>query len=340
MDYYQKIVEKTVANQIPFAAHFELTYRCNINCIHCYCVIDKQRSEMPLETVTRILDELAEMGCLYVAFSGGEIFCRSDLNNILVYAAKKGFAIRLMTNGTLLDRDIVKSIKSIAPIAVEISLYSMKAELHDQITGFPGSYEKTCQSINKLLENNIKVIIKTVFMKQNVYEYLPLKQFCSDHEIKFRYDLTLTPKIDGNKDNLRYRLNAEELLSFLQTNELTNNFPQRRYQPESMLCNAGHNALSISPYGDVFPCVAVKQKMGNLNNSSLNNIWHSDLFAKFRSIRFDDLKICPDCRLLQYCHRCIGESLIEDGDLLGPSTSNCLIAEARSKTLSKERNSC
>jgi len=75
---YNDLEQKACANNIPVYAQMELTYTCNLKCIHCYTVADFFQKELSNKDVKRIIDQLAELGTLYLALTGGEIFTRKD----------------------------------------------------------------------------------------------------------------------------------------------------------------------------------------------------------------------------------------------------------------------
>ena len=120
-DRYEAIVRKTLDKCIPFKVDWEITYRCNLRCSHCYQTGASGEKELTTEEIYSALDELADLGCLYLTFTGGEILLREDLFDIAKYARKKEFAIRLFTNGTLIDEKVADKIKNLSPLSVEIS---------------------------------------------------------------------------------------------------------------------------------------------------------------------------------------------------------------------------
>src|SRR4029453_11941729 len=73
------ISAKADRNRTPLNVHLELTYRCNEQCVHCYCVVEPgreqevRRHELTLDEIRRLLDELADMGALYLTLSGGGV---------------------------------------------------------------------------------------------------------------------------------------------------------------------------------------------------------------------------------------------------------------------------
>jgi MoaA/NifB/PqqE/SkfB family radical SAM enzyme len=103
-------------------AQIELTYGCNLHCVHCYTDCynrpDLIKQETSYEDVIRVLDQLHEEGVLWVCFTGGEIFMRKDFLEIYAYAKQKGFLITLFTNGTLFTEAIADYLAQHPPFCI------------------------------------------------------------------------------------------------------------------------------------------------------------------------------------------------------------------------------
>lgn len=327
-DYYAKILDKTVERNIPFKVFWELTYNCNLRCKHCYISPKPKRGELDLDEIKTIIDEIYSLGALFITFSGGEVLTRGDFFKVAEYARKKGFAIRIFTNGTLITPSLADRIKELAPLSVEISLYGMNPSAHDAVTKLKGSFDRTISAITLLKERDLEIVIKSPLMKDNFSEFNDLKAFTNQIDARFVFDLNLIPKEDGNKSPLAFRLNDSDLRDFFSSIDPAKYWKKREIQANEPICNAGLNSLSISPYGDVYPCVGIKKGMGSLRENSVEEIWNSPEFREFRSInKFSNLKKCLGCGLLSYCKRCPGVARLEDGDFFGPATSACRITK-------------
>jgi radical SAM protein with 4Fe4S-binding SPASM domain len=332
---YARIVKKTMDRLIPFTVHWELTYHCNLRCPHCYVAPQKSRKELSFQQISGILDLLKESGTLYVIFSGGEILTRKDFFRIAGYARKNGFALKLLTNGTLINQRVADRIRDLNPLSVEISLYGSTPSTHDLITAFPGSFERTVRAFRLLGERSIRTVVKGLIMKQNAAEFQGMKKFAQEIGSQFLYDTIIIPRVDGSMKPCRNRLEGEELYRLL--------YPEVRDkeegnpQEEDLSCSAGLNVLSVSPYGDAFPCMAFKESGGNLTENTLSEIQHSPVFSKIRSITLSDLPECKACELVQYCNRCPALAWLETGNLLGPSRADCLLARVVKSIVDRKR---
>src|SRR3977135_1746814 len=97
--------------RVPLNGTIEVSRRCPLTCLHCYNNLpmndrEARDRELDYDEHCRLLDELADAGCLWILYTGGEIFARRDFLDIYTYAKKKGFIITLFTNGTLVTQRI------------------------------------------------------------------------------------------------------------------------------------------------------------------------------------------------------------------------------------------
>jgi radical SAM protein with 4Fe4S-binding SPASM domain len=322
---YTDIVRRTRKEHRLLSVHWEVTYRCNERCTHCYLDVLPPGSKLPGELSTEeakgVVDELALLGALTISFSGGEVFLRRDIFEIAGYARKKGFAVRFFTNGILIKPDIADKIAAVKPVVVELSLYGADAETHDNITHVPGSFDLTIRGIKLLLERNVRCIIKTPIMKENIHQVDDMKKLAADLNISFQYDLTIIPKHTGDLSPLKHRPTDAQLLGFLRERvspETWHLYPQG---DDFRFCSIGMNSMNIGPYGEIYTCVGARVTAGNVRQVPLREIWQeSPVWEETSNMNLANLPVCATCELRQFCVRCHGTAAFEDGDMLGCSS--------------------
>ncbi|MBW2647041.1 MAG: radical SAM protein [Deltaproteobacteria bacterium] len=322
----EKILEnKCVEKCIPFYVQFELTYRCNLSCRHCYIAHNKEK-ELTFKEVTSILDQLVEMRTFYLCFTGGEIFTRKDFLDIAWYAKEKGFSLILLTNGTLITDKEINELRKIAPLGIEISLLGARAETHDFITKTPGSFNKAVSAIKELSGQGVMVTIKTTLMKKNVMEYQEIKSLCQGLGVHVKSGAEIIPRMDGRNDAQGYQISWEDRLKYLGQDESSDCQVKDMAEYRSLVCKAGKAVASISPCGDIQPCILMPIRLGNLKENTFREIWYPEnnsILSEIRSMTDSDLKICFECKLAGFCTRCPGTTYLETGDLLAPSPIAC-----------------
>ncbi len=116
----KRIVEKTGTKRMPIGGIIEVTPYCNMKCVHCY-VSHCRWEEHILSYIEfcRIIDEIAEEGCLWLLLTGGEPLQRKDFLDIYTHAKKKGMFVSIFTNGTLVTPDIARYLHDWPPIGGE-----------------------------------------------------------------------------------------------------------------------------------------------------------------------------------------------------------------------------
>ncbi|MEW6600123.1 MAG: radical SAM protein [Nitrospirota bacterium] len=284
-------------NHLPISGHFELTGRCNLRCRHCYCTYT-DRDTLDTGSVIKIVDGLYESGTFGLVLTGGEIFMRSDIIDVLKYLNEKKFVLRLNTNGVLIDDKTVKAMDGLSNIyRIHVSLYSSKPEVHDRITGMEGSFQKTLKAICLLKEAGFALRINCSLMQSNSDSYKGIKTEIGDKlDIPVHYDPFIFPRDDGKIRNMYEMFNDDQIREFemFHTKEPSDKKPK--------LCKAAFSFFSISEDGGLYPCLKMKKyyekPLADLRKSSFKEIWYeSEQIKKIRNILNDKLRNCNVCNL-------------------------------------------
>src|SRR5260221_5464291 len=88
----------------PLSGSIELTFKCNLRCVHCYIPDYSGAGEMSTGEICRILDEIADEGCLWLLLTGGEVLCRADFSGIYLHAQRRWFLLTIFSDRRPVDR--------------------------------------------------------------------------------------------------------------------------------------------------------------------------------------------------------------------------------------------
>ncbi len=335
---FEQIVAQSGKAHRLLTAHWELTYRCNERCTHCYLDVFAPNANVPGELTTlecfRVIDQLAELGALNLTLSGGEILVRRDFFEIAEYARTKQFLLRLFTNGILIKDQLADRIAALHPYQVEVSVYSTRPEVHDAITRVPRSLELTLRAVRLLHARGIRTLIKTPLMRENATELDALKALAQELGARFKSDVTITPKDTGGLDPLKHRLTFDQLVHVLRDDTEPERWLNRPMLPETRTCGIASKAIALDPYGNVFPCLQVRESAGNVRERPLREIWeNAPLWQELGQLTLGELPVCRTCELNRFCVRCHGLAKDEHGDIRAPSLVNCHEALARRQVL-------
>ena len=330
---------------IPLSVQLDLTYRCNERCVHCY-LDHEDHGEMNTAEILGLLDQMAAAGVFFLNISGGEIFMRQDLFQIVEYARKLQFSVKLKTNAVMIRAAKARRIAELGVDSVQISLYSHDAVTQDEITKLPGSFKRTIEGARFLRDAGVKVTFANVLMKQNADHYKQVQALADDMGVGYTVDATITPMMDGDGSILNLNMDEQRLSGIMRDRSLLGDQADNMLAPPSgptpleeayktLPCSAGHTACYVSPYGDVYPCVQFPYKVGSVRESRFIDIWRdSPQLNEVRAIRVSDLQGCSSCVHGSSCTRCPGLAYLE-GNMRGPSIQDCEKSYARTGVPSK-----
>lgn len=305
---------------VPFQATLELTYRCNERCGHCYLATyndhEDGRPPLSVEEWKKILNQLKEAGTFVLVFIGGEAMMHPYFWELAEYAARKGFALSLITNGLLLDDKAADRMKDLGFYQISVSLYSLNPTIHDQMTKRKGSHFKTIEAIKKLKQRNLEVIINCLLTSLNIDTCFDLEDWGKKLGIRVQFDPLVTAKSDGSLDSTATRASPEQLMKYYRTLSLRNKKPQpMMIKKEDPVCNQGRGKCAVNVYGDLLTCLEVRDPLGNFRNQSFSEIWHSPKAIQMRELKNKDLKFEATTGDGEFCDHCPGMAMAETGDM-------------------------
>ena len=338
--------EKHSGQRAPLQVSIEVTRRCPLECQHCYNNLpmgdrDARSREMTTEEHFRMLDELVDMGCLWLLYTGGEIFARKDFLEIYTYAKQKGFLITLFTNGTLITERIADYLVEYPPFVIEITLYGRTKETYEDLTQISGSYDRCLRGIKLLRERGLPLKLKTVATSINKHEISAMRQFAEEElGVEFKMDGQINPRIDCSQSPLAVRLTPEEVVALdiaapkgaseyrrLAHRDLAS--PPNLAQNDAVyFCGGGMNGFAINAYGEMGICVISQQETFRTQEAGLKRIWEKSLL-ELRTRKRTRVTKCAQCRIQSLCGMCPANGEMENGDRESPVEFLCHVAHLR-----------
>jgi radical SAM protein with 4Fe4S-binding SPASM domain len=318
---------------IPAWVHIDLTWRCNLHCVHCY-LPERATPELSQREVLSLLDELAEAGTLSVLFSGGEVLLRKDLLAIVEHARHLHFEVLIKTAGTLVTAEFARRLAQLRVSRVDISLYADQAEAHDAITGMRGSFARTLAAIQHLTSSGVRVRVVHTLMRGGATDFISVERLARGIGAEYQFSASVYPRLNGDGTTTRLNLplpvkqalfsHPDHCVAFEEGSGQNGGSAQGR-----LLCQAGHTSCYISPFGEVWPCVLFPLPLGNVREQPFQKIWReSPVLQGLRGMLPQDLHTCSTCALKKFCSRCPGQAYL-NGDLFGPSPVDCELTYAR-----------
>jgi radical SAM protein with 4Fe4S-binding SPASM domain len=352
-EFSRSIHEHYSGQRSPLNVSIEITRRCPLECLHCYnnlAMADQEaRSrELSKEEHFRLLDDLVDLGCFWLLYTGGEIFARNDFLEIYTYAKQKGFLITLFTNGNLVTERIASYLQEWPPFAIEITLYGRTKETYEALTGIPGSYERCLRGVALLRDRGLPLKLKTVPTTINKHEVVAMKDFVEQElHLDFKFDSLVNPRIDCSQSPLTVRLSPEDVVVL--DLHWPNIAAEHRQAAEREMrqsstpgqvntvysCGGGVNSFAIDPYGQMSICVLSHQDTYDIRAGSVREGWEQFLL-KVRNRERKRISKCVKCRMHSLCSMCPANGELENGDPESPVDFLCEVAHLRAMALGLE----
>jgi len=304
----------------------ELTQKCNQACKHCYmnaryCLKSNNTRELSLYEIKKIIDVSKNAGVWRFDLTGGEIFTRSDIFDILKYLQKRWMVVNIFTNGTLLNEEKAEKLKDFWNITrVILSLDGHTASLHDSFRGIKGGFDKTVHAIKMLERHGFKTFINICLSKQNYTFAQDIIDFIKNN---FQSSYMLSPVLNTGRgadylsDNFVPAETYAEVIK--QALRLNHGKIKRACSGFSNYCGVGEEFLFIDCTGDVSICPSLTKRedsklyIGNFFDCNLEKLWHeNETLTDFRNAR------CKDKNTCSHYDNCLGgcrsRAYLESGD--------------------------
>ncbi|MCX7981510.1 MAG: radical SAM protein [Syntrophales bacterium] len=316
---------------------WEITRRCNLNCIHCRAAshIKAYEGELSTTECLKIIEQMAMLGTSIVILTGGEPLLRPDFKDIATYGTEMGLRMVLATNGTMLTEEIVYQMKEAGISRVSVSLDGPDAEFHDRFRQVEGAFAGAIRGIELLKEMHMEFQINTTITFQNFRLMEKIHDLAVDLGAQAHHIFLLVPVGRAKSmevENISPEAYERALIWFADHAkecpiELKATCAPHYYRiyrekgfksPEMMTrgCLGGISFCFISHTGIVQPCGYLEINCGNVTKESLVNIWEqSEIFLKLRNLRGYKGK-CGSCEFIKICGGCRARAFEATGDFL------------------------
>ena len=321
--YFAAVSSNALQTRRPEGVTFELTYGCNLRCVHCYNPTHRALPhELTTTEICALLDQIADLGVLTVTFTGGEPSVRPDIGDILRHARRQGLVIHVMTNATRITTSFANLLREVGVSQINVSIYGATEAVYERMTAVPGSYRQFRQGLLNLAAATLPVIVRMPVTTINCDEIQACRELVESLQIKFQYCLEIVTTTTGDQTPLQYRLTPAEKVRIDQ--EL---LPHRWTETSEESCSAnqsfidcacGHSRFAITPYGEMNLCTAFPIPRYDLRTGTVKEGWEL-LKRTVDEAKPNDRYECPTCEVQPHCRLGRSDAWLETGDM-----SSCL----------------
>ena len=299
----------------PICLTWELTYACNLQCIHCLSSSGQRDSrELSTTEAKRVLDELRDLQVFYINIGGGEPMIRRDFFEIVEYSIANRIGVKFSTNGAYIDKPRAQQLAAMDYLDIQLSIDGVDAATNDAVRG-EGSYAMARRAMDNLAEAGFGPFkISVVVTRHNVDQLDGFKAIADSYGAQLRVTRLrpsgrgadswhdLHPTSSQQMQIYQWLLaNGENVLtgdSFFHLNALGEPLPGLN------MCGAGRVVCLIDPIGDVYACPFVihdQFKAGSVrDDGGFAKVWkQSDLFLSLRDP--ESAGACSSCGNYDAC---------------------------------------
>jgi MoaA/NifB/PqqE/SkfB family radical SAM enzyme len=261
-------------HEVPLTAHLELTHRCRWNCAFCCNPKPNSAEDLTTDQWFGVLGDLRRLGGLYVTFTGGDPLVHPGFVDIAQRARHLGMAIRVFTNGSLIDERMADTLADLPCLDVELSVHGATAASHDAVTGVSGSFTDLWRAVDLLVARTVPIVLKCPLTIHNEGEFLEIVELAEGHGVPLRIDPCITAGDDGRIEPLRWRASRRGIEDFLKSLADRDQLPMVDRRSGQPACGVGRNTVAVDPAGNVFPCIQWRhESLGNVRRTPLAELW-------------------------------------------------------------------
>jgi len=321
-----------------FTLQWHITQACDLHCKHCYDRSD--RAPMSYDTAFAILDDFYDF-CRQmhvkgqVTFTGGNPMLYPHFFDVYQAAFDRGFGMAILGNPTPIGQ-VERLLNIEKPLYFQISLEGL-AEHNDYIRG-DGHFQRSLAFLDQLKQLDIFTMVMLTLSRNNLNEVLPLCNLLKDRVDSFTFNRLSTV---GEGAQLMMPL-KEDFESFIKKyEEVAGDSPmmglkdnliniirmEKGLEPfggcTGYGCGAAFNFVALLPDGEMHACRKFPSPIGNILQTPLMSIYHSNIARKYRS----GSKACRDCSLAAVCRGCLAITYSQGLDVFKDRDPFCFISE-------------
>jgi mycofactocin radical SAM maturase len=295
----------------PVNVTWELTYACNLSCIHCLSDSGKIKAhELTTEQCRGVVDQMARNRVFQLNIGGGEPFLRQDFLELMEYAHAKGIVTCISTNGTLISDEAASRLDRNL-VYIQVSVDGASQSSNDAIRG-AGSFRRAMKALDILARRGIEVSINTVLTRLSFPELDKFSHLAASVGAKHRVS-RFRPAGRGKERWSDLNVTRDQMILFsdwlsehrevLTGDSFFSVSHEDRRSLGLNMCGACKLTCAISPLGHVYPCAFLQESdflAGKVPQENFEDMWKdSSVFHTFRQL---EIASCGSCTRYDFCH--------------------------------------
>ena len=346
------LYQKASQRRVPLMGTFELSPVCNFACKMCYVrktndqIRREGKSLIPWQQWLELARQCRREGMLYLLLTGGEPYLYPGFRELYSQLHEMGILLYINTNGTMIDEETVRWLKTKAPCRVNITLYGASPETYRRICGHADGYDRAMRAIRLLKEAGIPLVINASMIPENQEDLEAIMQVGKDLQLNTRVATYMFPPLRRGREDtdsrftpeqsaamflrkMRCTLSQEAYLDYLHRHQT---IPQAQSaddwgsHDEFMRCRAGRSTFWVNWEGKMTACGMIDFPMVVYPFAEdFGDCWRK-LTECVRSTPV--LKGCAGCSKREICNPCVAMIYGETGTVDERSAYMCQLADS------------
>ena len=292
----------TKRSKHPKEIHLMVTSKCNMKCVMCdYWRINNKRDELEWDDLKKLINQMEQLKIRNMVITGGEPLTRTDIFDFIELARSKNINVNLVSNGYLINSQVVENFKDIGLDSVTISIDGSNEKIHDKIRGVNGSFINAIEAVKLLKNKGIQVNIATVIMNDNILDLMNIAKMAESLDCTYSLQPIVVWNMVPEKQNEEFLnhgqwIKNENLPKLDEMMDKIMKFKGNRgvissdqwilknvktyFRNPSLIKNkrmAGLEIMTINNYGDISVCW-YSEPISNIIGKSIKEIWNSNEF--------------------------------------------------------------
>lgn len=220
MQYYHRVKDNNT-RQGPRMVSWDITNRCNLSCLHCLNrsgdgSFHNFNHELSRERQLRIAHEIAELHPEQCCLCGGETLLNPNIYEIIDIIASSGVIVNMVSNGLLLDEEVLRKLLASGIYGVQISVDGLGYQ-HDIFRNRVGAFDKAVNAVKMVVNAGINSMVSFCPNKLN-YKSFPLYvTYIKSLGCKHIRSMPFLPIGRGGTNGAHLLMSSNEMFEFVNT---------------------------------------------------------------------------------------------------------------------------
>lgn len=311
---------KAREKNIPISGSFELTPLCNLDCKMCYVHLQKEQMNgaqlLTVEQWKSIMQQAIDAGMMYARLTGGECLTYPGFKELYLFLLSKGVEVGILSNGLLMDADMVDFLRENPPAAIQITLYGASEEGYERVTG-KRVFRRVMENIRRLDEAQMPLQI-AVTPNEFMTDGEDVIRLLHENGLHFAINSGLMqPREDTGRQladagldayvamlKLRMALKGKLIEPDCDPESLPDPGSEHSTSQKGVRCGAGRSGFSVDWQGRMRPCNTFPCEPVEVLGMGFSEAWK---YTNHTALNYSLPAECEGCTYKATCKHCVAE---------------------------------